>query len=129
MLPFTGLTGPYGVAVDNGGDVYITARQNNRVLKLADGGTTPIELPFTGLNYPSEWPSTAEATSTSPIAKTIGCSSCLPSRTSRLVGVKFTVRPSLGLCRGEPAGPMPKSRVSQTTVFGAQRPMLRTLHD
>jgi hypothetical protein len=24
---------------------------------------------------------------------------------------------------------MPKSRVSQTTVFGAQRPMLRTLHD
>ena len=25
--------------------------------------------------------------------------------------------------------PMPKSRVSQTTVFGAQRPMLRTLHD
>ena len=27
------------------------------------------------------------------------------------------------------AGPMPKSRVSQTTVFGAQRPMLRILHD
>jgi len=27
------------------------------------------------------------------------------------------------------ARPMPKSRVSQTTVFGAQRPMLRTLHD
>ena len=47
----------------------------------------------------------------------------------RLVGVKFTVRPSVRLCRGDPAGPMPKSRVSQTTVFGAQRPMLRTLHD
>ena len=25
--------------------------------------------------------------------------------------------------------PMPKSRVAQTRVFGAQRPMLRTLHD
>ncbi len=36
-LPFTGLTGPYGVAVDTGGNVYITASQNNRVLKLADG--------------------------------------------------------------------------------------------
>jgi hypothetical protein len=27
------------------------------------------------------------------------------------------------------ARPMPKSRVSQTAVFGAQRPMLRTLYD
>ena len=26
-------------------------------------------------------------------------------------------------------GPMPKPRVSQTTVFGAQRALLRTLHD
>ena len=32
------------------------------------------------------------------------CSSCLPSRTTRLVGVKFTVRPSLCLCRGDPPG-------------------------
>ena len=31
--------------------------------------------------------------------------------------------------RGLRSRPMPKSRVSQTTVFGAQRPMLRTLHD
>ena len=63
VLPFTGLTGPYGVAVDTGGNVYITASQNKpeqlcaqagrrRVLQLADGGTTPIELPFTGLNHP-----------------------------------------------------------------------------
>jgi serine/threonine-protein kinase len=52
VLAITGPTGPYGVAVDTGGNVYITASQNNRVLKLADGGTTPIELPLTGLNYP-----------------------------------------------------------------------------
>ena len=37
-------------------------------------------------------------------------------------------RPSDGHTAGG-RRPMPKSPVSQTTVFGAQRPMLRTLHD
>jgi serine/threonine protein kinase, bacterial len=33
-LPFTGLNGPWGVAVDTAGIVYIADYQNSRVLKL-----------------------------------------------------------------------------------------------
>ena len=52
MLPFTGLNGPSGVAVDGAGNVYVTDFRNNRVLKLAADSSTPTVLPFTGLNHP-----------------------------------------------------------------------------
>ena len=37
VLPFTGLNGPRGVAVDTAGNVYVTDDGNNRVLKLPAG--------------------------------------------------------------------------------------------
>jgi serine/threonine-protein kinase len=37
VLPFTGLNGPHGVAVDNGGNVYLTDSGLGVVLKLAAG--------------------------------------------------------------------------------------------
>jgi serine/threonine-protein kinase len=40
------------VAVDAAGDVYVSDYTNNRVLELEAGSTTPVELPFTGLNNP-----------------------------------------------------------------------------
>ena len=52
-LPFTGLDGPIGVAVDAAGDLYVTNALNNRVLKLAAGSATQSELPFTGVNVPA----------------------------------------------------------------------------
>jgi DNA-binding beta-propeller fold protein YncE len=36
-LPFSGLLGPTGVAVDTVGNVYVADRGNNRVLKLPAG--------------------------------------------------------------------------------------------
>ena len=51
-LPFTGLNGPGGVAVDAAGTLYVTDNHNNRVLKLAAGSSTQDVLPFTGLNGP-----------------------------------------------------------------------------
>jgi DNA-binding beta-propeller fold protein YncE len=51
-LPFTGFDGPYRLAVDTAGNVYVTDTNNNRVLKLAAGSTTQTVLPFTGLNSP-----------------------------------------------------------------------------
>jgi DNA-binding beta-propeller fold protein YncE len=62
-LPFAGLNGPLGVAVDSTGTVYVVDRRNtgafgqplfadNRVLKLAAGSSTQTALPFTGLNGP-----------------------------------------------------------------------------
>jgi len=48
-LPFAGLRVPAGVAVDTAGNVYIADNNNNRVLKLASGSHTPVELPFTGV--------------------------------------------------------------------------------
>jgi streptogramin lyase len=53
LLPFTGLSRPWGVAVGSAGNVYIADSKNNRVLKLPAGSTTPTELPFTGLNEPA----------------------------------------------------------------------------
>ena len=52
MLPFTGLSGPQGVAVDTAGSVYVVDYRNKRVVKLAAGSTTQDVLPFTGLQEP-----------------------------------------------------------------------------
>lgn len=49
-LPFTDLRAPHGVAVDAGGNVYVTDTHTNRVLKLAAGSETQTVLPFTGLD-------------------------------------------------------------------------------
>jgi serine/threonine protein kinase, bacterial len=43
---------PWGIAVDNAGDVFVTEHDNSKVLKLAAGSNTPTELPLTGLNTP-----------------------------------------------------------------------------
>ena len=51
-LPFTGLSEPFGVAVDTVGNVYVTD-YNYRVVKLAAGSATQAVLPFTGLDDPS----------------------------------------------------------------------------
>ena len=52
QIPFAGLKGPHGVAVDIAGDLFITDSGNNRVLKMPAGSTTQSELPFTGLGNP-----------------------------------------------------------------------------
>lgn len=57
VLPFDGLNGPSGVAIDTAGNVYVADHQNHRVLKLAAGSTTQTVLPFPtgpdGLQLPS----------------------------------------------------------------------------
>jgi serine/threonine-protein kinase len=53
VLPFTGLAGPLGVAVDTNGNVYVTDTGNNRVLKLAANSTTQTVEPFVDLNHPA----------------------------------------------------------------------------
>jgi serine/threonine-protein kinase len=40
------------VAVDGAGTVYVTEHDNNQVLKLSPGSSTPAPLPLTGLNTP-----------------------------------------------------------------------------
>ena len=52
VLPFTGLSGPKGVAVDAAGNLYVVDPGNNRVLKLPAGSATETALPFTGLKEP-----------------------------------------------------------------------------
>ena len=52
QLPFTGLKGARGVAVDKNGSVYVADFGNKRVLKLAVGSNSPTELPFNGLSGP-----------------------------------------------------------------------------
>jgi DNA-binding beta-propeller fold protein YncE len=51
VLPFTGLSDPFGVAVDAAGSLYVTDFKN-RVVKLAAGSNTQTVLPFTGLHGP-----------------------------------------------------------------------------
>ena len=41
VLPFTGLNGPEGVAVDSAGTVYVTDYGGGRVLGLGAGSSTP----------------------------------------------------------------------------------------
>jgi serine/threonine-protein kinase len=53
QLPFSGLGGSGGVAVDGAGDVYVTEATGGRVLKLGVGASSPTTMPFTGLNNPS----------------------------------------------------------------------------
>jgi DNA-binding beta-propeller fold protein YncE len=61
VLPFTGLdlfddgvinTFTASVAVDTGGNVYVTDSGHNRVVKLAAGSNTQAVLPFRGLDDP-----------------------------------------------------------------------------
>ena len=49
VLPFTGLEGPVGVAVDAAGDVYVAEEDANTVLELPAGATSSsqvLTLPF-----------------------------------------------------------------------------------
>jgi large repetitive protein len=48
----SGVTYPYGVAVDRAGDVFIADRANNRVVEVPSGGGSQTTVPATGLNYP-----------------------------------------------------------------------------
>lgn len=52
VLPFTGLTGPEGVAVDASGSVYVSNVDNDRIMKLETESTSQTVLPFTGLKEP-----------------------------------------------------------------------------
>lgn len=53
VLPFTGLTVPWGVAVDTAGSVvYVTDHDTNQVVELAVESNKQTTLPFTGLNTP-----------------------------------------------------------------------------
>lgn len=52
VLPFTDITAPWGIAVDEAGTVYVTEHNTNQVVKLLAGSTTSTVLPFTGLNTP-----------------------------------------------------------------------------
>jgi serine/threonine-protein kinase len=52
VLPFPGLTVPWGVAVDTAGNVYVSEHDNNQVLKLPAGSNVPTPLALTGLNTP-----------------------------------------------------------------------------
>jgi DNA-binding beta-propeller fold protein YncE len=73
-LPFTGLTGPIGVAVDTTGNVYVTA--GGKVLKLPAGSNAQFELPFTGLSDNPEGVVGGQRRQrhTSPTTATAGCS-------------------------------------------------------
>ena len=61
------------MAVDAAGNLYVTDVGTSRVLKLAAGSTTPIVLPFTGLNSPRGWRWTAAGNLYVTDQATIGC--------------------------------------------------------
>jgi hypothetical protein len=50
-MPFGDLTAIRGIAVDPAGDVYAAGRRSEQelVLELPVGASTPIQLPFSGL--------------------------------------------------------------------------------
>jgi serine/threonine-protein kinase len=52
VLPLASVVAPWGIAVDNAGDVFVTAHDSNQVVKLTAGSNTPAVLPLTGLNTP-----------------------------------------------------------------------------
>lgn len=51
-LPFSTTLTPTGVAVDQGGDVFVADPIASQVLELAAGASSPRLLPFTGLELP-----------------------------------------------------------------------------
>jgi DNA-binding beta-propeller fold protein YncE len=51
-LPFDGLSGPQGVAVDRAGDVFVSDTGHSLVLELPAGASSPLVLPFAGLSSP-----------------------------------------------------------------------------
>ena len=51
-LPFTGLGGPGGIAVNGGGDVFVTDKAGNRLLRLGADSGSPTTMTFAGLNGP-----------------------------------------------------------------------------
>ncbi len=82
QLPFSGLNGPGGVAVDSGGNVYVAEFDDHRVLKLPAGSRTPVE-PFTSLDKPAGLAvDTADNAYVADFG-TNGCSSCRRGRTPR----------------------------------------------
>jgi DNA-binding beta-propeller fold protein YncE len=52
VLPFPELRSLINIAVDAKGALYVVDGQQNQVLKLDPGSTTPTVLPFIGLNGP-----------------------------------------------------------------------------
>jgi streptogramin lyase len=50
ILPFKGINGFGGIAVDTAGDVCVGDYDHNQVLKLAAGSDTPTVLPFTDVH-------------------------------------------------------------------------------
>jgi serine/threonine protein kinase, bacterial len=52
VLPFTGLTVPWGIGLGSSGGVYVTDHDTSQVVKLAAGANAAAALRFTGLNTP-----------------------------------------------------------------------------
>jgi serine/threonine-protein kinase len=72
VLPFTGLSGPLGVAVDGADNLYVTDPFNNRVVKLTAASDTPTCCRSPASSNPGLWRWTPPATSTSPTLPKVG---------------------------------------------------------
>jgi len=53
QLPFSGINGAVGVAVDGAGDVFVTDAGGSRVLVLKAGSASATTMSFTGLSNPA----------------------------------------------------------------------------
>jgi len=51
-VALTGLSHPFGVAIDSAGTLYVSDSANNRVIAVAAGTGQPVVLPFNGLWEP-----------------------------------------------------------------------------